>query len=132
MLSGVGLILASLRYNIINTFLHCNIKIGKKLTYILAKYEADEYAIKNEKIDLRNIPNRIKNIMLHDQDIIDRRFSMCQDCEHFISMTSQCSVCKCFMRVKTKMATASCPLSPPKWEKEYDFIKGKKVGLTTT
>ena len=118
------------KYNIINSLLQLNIKVGRKLTYLLAKYEADEYAKKNEKIDLRSIPKRIKNIILHDQDIIDKRFSMCQDCEHFISATSQCKECGCFMKVKTKLATASCPVG--KWKKEYDFIKGKKVGSLIT
>ena len=118
------------KYNIINFLLQLNLKIGRKLTYLLAKYEADEYAKKNEKIDLRSIPSRIKNIMLHDQDIIDKRLSMCQGCEHFISATSQCKKCGCFMKVKTKVATARCPVG--KWEKEYDFIKGKKVGSLIT
>ena len=116
------------KYNIINFFLQLNIKIGRKLTYLLAKYEADEYAEKNEKIDLRSIPSRIKNIILHDQDIIDKRFSMCQDCEHFISATNQCKKCGCFMKVKTKLTTASCPVG--KWGKE--IIEGKKVGSLIT
>tara|TARA_Y100000310_G_scaffold244877_1_gene249780 strand:+ start:82 stop:453 length:372 start_codon:yes stop_codon:yes gene_type:complete len=122
--------LGSVKYNIIKSLLQLNLKVGRKLTYLLAKYEADEYAINNDKIDLRSIPRRIKNVMLHDQDIIDRRLSMCQGCEHFISATSQCKKCGCFMKVKTKLATARCPVG--KWEKEYDFIKGKKVGSLIT
>ncbi len=122
--------MGSVKYNIIKSLLQLNLKVGRKLTYLLAKYEADEYAINNDKIDLRSIPRRIKNVMLHDQDIIDRRLSMCQGCEHFISATSQCKKCGCFMKVKTKLATARCPVG--KWEKEYDFIKGKKVGSLIT
>ena len=112
----------------INFLLQLNVKIGRKLTHLLAKYEADEYAEKNENIDLRNIPNRIKNIILHDQDIIDKRFSMCQDCEHFINITSQCKKCGCFMKVKTKLATSRCPVG--KWDRE--IIKGEKVGYLVT
>ncbi len=112
----------------INFLLQLNVKIGRKLTYLLAKYEADEYAEKNENIDLRNIPSRIKNIILHDQDIIDKRFSMCQDCEHFINITSQCKKCGCFMKVKTKLATSRCPVG--KWDRE--IIKGEKVGSLVT
>jgi len=96
--------------------------------YLLVKHEANEYAEKNENIDLRSIPRRIKNIILHDQDIIDKRFSMCQDCEHFISATTQCKKCLCFMKVKTKLATARCPIG--KWDKEV--IEGKKVGSYVT
>ena len=127
---GVEKPLQQVKFNIINSLLRLNLKIGRKLSYLLAKYEADEYAINNDKIDLRSIPRRIKNVMLHDQDIIDRRLSMCQGCEHFISATSQCKKCGCFMKVKTKLATARCPVG--KWEKEYDFIKGKKVGSLIT
>ena len=115
---------------LIKFLLKLNIKIGRKLTYLMAKYEADEYAEKNEKIDLRSLPSRIKNIMLHDQDIIDKRLSICHDCEHFVSATSQCKKCGCFMKVKTKIATAKCPVG--KWDKEYEFIKGKKVGSSIT
>ena len=117
--------MGSVKYNIINSLLQLNIKIGRKLTYLLAKYEADEYAVNNDKIDLRSIPGRIKKVMLHDQDIIDKRLSICQDCEYFISPTSQCKKCGCFMKVKTRLATTRCPVG--KWEKEYDFIKGTKV-----
>ena len=116
------------KYNIINFLLQLNIKFGRKLTYLLAKYEADEYAEKNENIDLRSIPSRIKQVILHDQDCIDKRFSMCQGCEHFISTTSQCKKCLCFMKVKTKLVTSRCPIG--KWEKE--IIKGKKIGSLIT
>ncbi len=108
-------LLQQVKHNLINFLLQLNIKIGRKLTYLLAKYEADEYAEKNEKIDLRSIPRRIKQVILHDQDIIDKRFSICQGCEHFISATSQCKKCGCFMKVKHKMAVASCPIG--KWDK---------------
>ena len=118
------------KYKISQYLLRLNVSLGKKLVYMVAKYEADEYAVKNEKIDLRTIPARIKNILLHDQGIIDARWNECQGCEHFISATSQCKKCGCFMKVKTKLATASCPVG--KWEKEYDFIKGKKVAHLAT
>ena len=32
------------------------------------------------------------------------------------------------MKVKTRVATARCPIG--KWEKEYEFIKGRKVNGT--
>ena len=37
----------------------------------MAQYEADDYAVKNEKLDLRTIPKRMKNLLLHDKDIIE-------------------------------------------------------------
>ena len=100
-------------------------KITLKLLYLQAKYEADDYAVKHENLDLRGISNRIKSVLLHDEEIISRRWEECQGCEHLIKATSQCKKWGCFMKVKTRGSTASCPIG--KWEKEYDFIKGKSV-----
>ena len=122
--------MGSVKLKIIKSLLQFNVIIGKKLTFWLAKYEADEYAEKNEKFDLRAIPGRIKSVLLHDSAIIEARLAECYDCEHFIKATSQCKKCGCFMKVKTRIATARCPIG--KWEKEYDFIKGKKVALPTS
>ncbi len=118
------------KYKVVKYLLKLNIDLGKKLVFLLAKYEADEYAEKNEKFDLRAIPGRIKKVLLHDSAIIESRMAECHDCEHFIKATSQCKKCGCFMKVKTRFATARCPIG--KWEKEYDFIKGKEVGSYIT
>ncbi|MAH48352.1 hypothetical protein CMI37_21180 [Candidatus Pacearchaeota archaeon] len=114
------------KYNIINFLLQLNIKIGRKLSYLLAKYEADEYVEKNENIDLRSIPRRIKNIILHDQDIIDQRRTLCNDCEHRLGLN--CKKCGCFIAAKTRVAITSCPVG--KWGKVE--IEGKKVGTYVT
>tara|TARA_Y100001963_G_C6462933_1_gene301015 strand:- start:148 stop:516 length:369 start_codon:yes stop_codon:yes gene_type:complete len=100
-------------------------KITLKLLYLQAKYEADDYAIKNKTIDLRGISDRIKSVLLHDQSIIDKRWDECSSCEYLIKATNQCKKCGCFMKVKTKISTARCPIG--KWEKEFDFIKGRDV-----
>ncbi len=115
----------SVKYTILNYILKINIKIGRMLVRALAEVEVDEYAKKNDKIDLRTISNRFKNIMLHDQEIIDKRWAECQKCEFLFKPTGNCKKCGCFMKVKTRVATASCPIG--KWEKEYDFVKGEKV-----
>ena len=97
----------------------------------MAKYEADEYAEKNEKFDLRTIPARIKKVLIHDEAIVQARLAECHACEHFIKATSQCKKCGCFMKIKTKIATAKCPLDPPKWDKEYEFMKDRNVTHAT-
>ena len=114
------------KYNIINFLLQFNIKIGRKLMYLLVKHEANEYAEKNENIDLRSIPRRIKNIILHDQEIIDKRRALCNDCEHRFGLN--CKKCGCFIAAKTRVATTSCPVG--KWDKE--ITKGEKVGTYVT
>ena len=104
--------------------------IGKKLAFILTEYDANKFAKKNDIFDLRKLPARLKNILLHDKSIINARLAICGECEHFIKTTSQCNQCGCFMRAKARLATSSCPVG--KWNKEFDFLKGKEVGPIAT
>jgi hypothetical protein len=41
------------------------------------------------------------------------RFDICKACPELIKLTSQCKKCGCFMRIKTTMAHATCPIG--KW-----------------
>jgi hypothetical protein len=41
------------------------------------------------------------------QEEVDRRLSICGDCEHF--KEGRCMVCGCYMALKAKLATGSCP-----------------------
>ena len=113
------------KYKVVYYLLDINLAIGKKLLILSSKYEADKYAEKHNKFDLRSIPERIKNILIHDSSIVEKRLAECLTCEHYIKATSQCKKCGCFMELKSRLATASCPVG--KWDKEYDFIKGKNV-----
>jgi hypothetical protein len=49
---------------------------------------------------------------LSDEDA-NVRFSICKQCPELVKFTSQCRQCKCFMKLKTKMKHASCPIG--KW-----------------
>ena len=112
--------------------LKINIFIGRRITYLIAKYEAEgevQEVVKSQKFDLRGMSDRLKNVMLHDQDIIDKRLDICNGCE-FLTEKNKCEKCGCFMKVKTRVATARCPIG--KWEKEYNFMDGKKVNGTHT
>ena len=117
--------------NIINFLLKINIKIGKKLVFYQAKYTAIDEV--NQKIqpktgfNLDRLKERFKNIYITDASIRAERMKICNSCEHLWKPTKQCKVCKCFMEIKHRLATSSCPLNPPKWGKEYDFIKGEAV-----
>jgi len=46
---------------------------------------------------------------------IDERMRICEACELFNHEKQQCSLCSCYMKIKTTLSTASCPLDPPKW-----------------
>lgn len=50
------------------------------------------------------------------EDVLKRRLEICSECEFFISLTSQCKKCGCFMQHKGKLAEAYCPIH--KWEAE--------------
>ncbi len=41
------------------------------------------------------------------------RYKICEKCDRFIRLTTQCKECYCFMPVKTKFRDAKCPLN--KW-----------------
>ena len=114
-------------------FLKLNIKIGQKITYLIARYEARNEigeAIESGKLDMRNISERFKNIIIHDEDIVNKRLDICKSCEFLFKPTNTCKKCGCFMNAKTKIATQRCPIG--KWEKEYEFIKGQAVNGTRT
>ena len=44
---------------------------------------------------------------------IEARLAICEECEFFISQTSQCSKCMCFMKLKARFLKTTCPIS--KW-----------------
>lgn len=50
------------------------------------------------------------------EDVQKQRYDICKSCPEFISLTSQCKRCGCFMKHKTKLSAASCPIG--KWSAE--------------
>jgi len=48
-----------------------------------------------------------------ESDVSEKRFSICQSCPELIKLTSTCKKCGCFMKMKTKLLHATCPLE--KW-----------------
>lgn len=53
---------------------------------------------------------------IQDQAKIEKRFDTCKACVHFTDVTTQCKVCSCFMKLKTTLLGAECPIG--KWGKE--------------
>ena len=54
-----------------------------------------------------------KNIN-YDEAVIKMRWEICRGCE-FLTDSNRCTKCGCFMKVKHKIAHASCPIK--KWDK---------------
>jgi hypothetical protein len=48
-----------------------------------------------------------------DEEKAEERFSICKACPELIKLTTQCKKCGCFMKVKTKLDLATCPIG--KW-----------------
>ena len=87
-----------------------------------ARLETDEFAINNDTIDMRTAPETIRRGVIHNQTILDERWDLCTSCE-FLTEENTCQKCGCFMKVKHKLAFASCPIG--KWDR-YS-VTDKKV-----
>ena len=62
---------------------------------------------------MRTVPDRIKRNIIHDEEVLKMRWDICSGCE-FLN-NNKCEKCGCFMKVKHKLAMASCP--ERKWGK---------------
>jgi hypothetical protein len=47
--------------------------------------------------------------------VYEERWGMCQACPELIKLTKQCKKCGCFMKIKTTLPGAECPIG--KWGK---------------
>ena len=45
------------------------------------------------------VPNKVYN----------KRIKICKSCEHYFKPTRSCKVCKCFMKIKARIAPMECP-----------------------
>ena len=61
-----------------------------------------------EFFDLFN-PNQPRS----DRELIESRLSICNTCPAFNKRLAKCKKCGCFMKLKTTLQEASCPLG--KW-----------------
>jgi len=48
-----------------------------------------------------------------NDEVKNSRYSICQKCPEFISLTTQCKQCGCVMKLKTGLEKATCPIG--KW-----------------
>lgn len=47
------------------------------------------------------------------EELAEDRLSVCRTCEFYRPKTNQCKKCGCFMKLKTSLKTAKCPIG--KW-----------------
>ena len=93
--------------------LEINKFIGRKILKSLAVEEINEFAEVNDSIDMRTAPKAVKRNMIHDEEVLKMRWDLCLGCEFL--KDDKCQKCGCFMKVKHKLAQASCPVG--KWDK---------------
>jgi hypothetical protein len=53
------------------------------------------------------------NTQWASEEVATSRFDMCKACPELTPVTDQCKKCGCFMKMKTKLEKASCPIG--KW-----------------
>ena len=51
--------------------------------------------------------------VLTEASIANNRMAICESCQFFKKDFYQCDKCKCFMKIKTKIVAAKCPIE--KW-----------------
>lgn len=49
-------------------------------------------------------------VVLSESELAQERLKVCVECDAFRKLTRQCSLCNCFMDVKTKFLAAECPM----------------------
>ena len=118
------LILESVRqlYYVITTkqlflewLLEINTYFGNKLMKSLEIEQVNEFVENNDSIDMRIAPQAVKRNMIYDEEVLKMRWDICSSCEFL--KDGKCTECGCYMRVKSKLSIARCPLNPPKWDK---------------
>ena len=43
------------------------------------------------------------------KEIYEERISICKSCDYYLSLLGNCSICKCFMKVKARISPMECP-----------------------
>ncbi len=69
-----------------------------------------QYKEKNGTTPLDMLNPKTKRV---DYEKKEQRMSICMTCPKLISLTKQCSLCGCFMELKTTLEQSKCPIG--KW-----------------
>jgi len=48
-----------------------------------------------------------------EEELKEKRLSICRQCPEYVSLTTQCKKCGCFMEMKARLENAVCPIG--KW-----------------
>ena len=54
-------------------------------------------------------------------EIYEDRMTICKGCVYYSKVLGNCKICKCFMKIKSRISSQSCPQNY--WEKTSEVIK---------
>ena len=54
-------------------------------------------------------------------EIYEDRMAICKACVYYSSLLGNCTICKCFMKIKSRISSQSCPQKF--WDKTSEVIK---------
>tara|TARA_R110000744_G_scaffold319857_1_gene426105 strand:- start:391 stop:795 length:405 start_codon:yes stop_codon:yes gene_type:complete len=54
-------------------------------------------------------------------EVYEDRMAICRACVYYSKVLGNCTVCKCFMKIKSRIASQSCPQKY--WDKTSEVIK---------
>ena len=60
-------------------------------------------------------------------NIYKDRIAICKSCDKYLSLLGNCSICKCFMKVKARLAPMECADNPKKWQKTIKIETPKHI-----
>ena len=63
-------------------------------------------------------------------NIYQDRIAICKSCDHYLSLLGNCGICKCFMKVKARLAPMRCPKKY--WNKTTSIHPSSCSGNSTT
>lgn len=52
-------------------------------------------------------------ILVAEETVIQERINICNNCDYLFQPTRNCKLCGCFIDLKTKLKSSSCPIN--KW-----------------
>jgi hypothetical protein len=76
-------------------------------TWIVRSFTAEELLQKQKELDEEAAR------WFADSEVGKERYNICQSCDKFVKITTQCTECNCIMLVKTKLQSSKCPIN--KW-----------------
>ena len=59
--------------------------------------------------------------------IYKERIAICKSCDKYIKLLGNCSICKCFMKIKSRIANQECADNPKKWIKTTEVKRIKNL-----